>query len=324
MDYVSAPYYTTIAGRRTFQDVNPGAGVLNGTTWGAVWAGGVNDSIVQTILGAGMAPADFAPAAVDTQLRDAVKILAAKSALPGGQCRLSVASSTSLLLSPHNGNLIWVNGGAVAIPSAGASIANTGLVAATLYYVYAWLNAGVLTLELSATGHVTSTADGTEVKTGDATRALVGMVYTGAGAPGIFQVQTGILLACINWFNRRSIPLTGTSFSGALTSSTSFTAINTGSCQFSVLNWADESLSIQGAGSVSNSSVATMAGAIALDTTVIGAYASVDLSTGGQPSAIAASACATPSEGLHTVTAYGYTTAGTASFAFNMVGVVRG
>jgi hypothetical protein len=121
-----------------------------------------------------------------------------------GQCRLSVASSTSLVLSPYNGRWIVINGLPYVIPQAGISIANTGLVAGTLYYVYVYNNSGTLTLEISLTGHTTDTTTlnyGTEIKSGDSTRTLVGMIGMGAGSPGTFVDNTGQRY-CANWFNR--------------------------------------------------------------------------------------------------------------------------
>lgn len=90
-----------------------------------------------------------------------------------------------------------INGVSQVIPSAGVTLANTGLTAATLYYIYAYMDGATMTLEASATGHAQHT-DGVEIKSGDATRSLVGMVYTGAGTPGTFQTVPYIL----SWYNR--------------------------------------------------------------------------------------------------------------------------
>ncbi len=61
------------------------------------------------------------------------------------------------------------------------TLAATGLLATTLYYVYAVATAGVITsLEASTTGHSVDTTagnKGVEIKTGDSTRSLVGMAY---------------------------------------------------------------------------------------------------------------------------------------------------
>lgn len=91
-----------------------------------------------------------------------------------GECKLTFSGS-NLLLSPYNGNRIVVNDALYAIPSAGIILAATGATANTTYYVYVYDNAGTLTLERSTTGHATDSNNGIEIKSGDATRVLVGM-----------------------------------------------------------------------------------------------------------------------------------------------------
>ncbi|MEB2654919.1 hypothetical protein SOP89_26500, partial [Pseudomonas siliginis] len=102
-----------------------------------------------------------------------------------GQCRLSYVSGTQLKLSPYNGNNLIINGVPQQIPSAGVTLANTGLAASTKYYVYAYMNAGTMTLEAVTTAHATGT-NGVEQKSGDATRTLVGMILTDGSTPGQF------------------------------------------------------------------------------------------------------------------------------------------
>lgn len=51
----------------------------------------------------------------------------AQTLAPVGQCRLTVQSTTSLLLSPYNGNNIVINGSAQQIPAAGITVSNAGL-----------------------------------------------------------------------------------------------------------------------------------------------------------------------------------------------------
>uniref|UniRef100_C6BBR1 Uncharacterized protein n=2 Tax=Pseudomonadota TaxID=1224 RepID=C6BBR1_RALP1 len=133
-----------------------------------------------------------------------------------GQCRLSYVSGTQLKLSPYNGNNLIINGVPQQIPSAGVTLANTGLAASTKYYVYAYMNAGTMTLEAVTTAHATGT-NGVEQKSGDATRTLVGMILTDGSTPGQF-VDTPANRQIANWFNRRIIPGVAT-----LTIDTNFT-----------------------------------------------------------------------------------------------------
>lgn len=99
--------------------------------------------------------------------------------LPHGQCELSLDGS-DLLLSPLNGNKIIINGAMETIPSAGVSLSISTESASTLYYIYAYMNSGTMTLESSTTGHSVDATTGVEIKTGDSTRTLVGMAYTNA------------------------------------------------------------------------------------------------------------------------------------------------
>lgn len=121
-----------------------------------------------------------------------------------GQCRLDFVNTTTLRLSRFRGKWIPIKVGSVwlaaEIPSAGVDLANTGLSATTGYNIYAFDNSDVLTLEASTTAHAVDSDTGVEIKSGDATRTLVGRAVTGAGSPGVFQAQG---IGTLSWFNRR-------------------------------------------------------------------------------------------------------------------------
>lgn len=154
-----------------------------------------------------------------------------------GQCRLSVTSTTVLTLKPYNGNNVIVNGVPLQLPSAGVTYTLSGLAASTLYYVYLSGNTASPVLSVSATTHVTGT-NGVEVKSGDATQTLVGLVRTNASTQFVDSVTQRF---CLNWFNRRTL-----SCQFALSSALNFT--NTSSALLSstfiveFLNWGDESV----------------------------------------------------------------------------------
>lgn len=118
-----------------------------------------------------------------------------------GQCRLSAQSGTSLLLYPYGGRNLNINGLPEVIPTAGVTITNATLAANTVYYVYAYMNAGSMALELSVGGHSQHT-NGVEIKTGDASRTLVGMIRTNGSTPGQF-VDDATNINVLSWFNRR-------------------------------------------------------------------------------------------------------------------------
>ena len=164
--------------------------------------------------------------------------------LPHGQCRLSYVSATSIKLAPFDGQGLIIGGTACAVPSAGITLSNGGMNTSTLYYIYAYMNSGVMTLDMSTTGHSAHTS-GVRIKTGDSTRTLVGMIYANASA----QFDDSITARhTASWFNRRSV--------GAVrsrTAQTNFT--NVGALQeiaaadrVSFLCWGDESTSILAAG----------------------------------------------------------------------------
>jgi hypothetical protein len=121
--------------------------------------------------------------------------------------QLVYVSATQLRFQPFNGASIRINGLIYQIPAAGVSITNAGMAASSFYYIYAFMSAGVMTLEYSSTTHATDTSaanNGTEIKSGDPTRSLVGCVYVGSGAQFF---QTAYQRCVRSWLNRGSFGL---------------------------------------------------------------------------------------------------------------------
>ena len=131
---------------------------------------------------------------------------------PSGQVRFVFVSATQTQLAPFNGCVMQIAGAfyRVSTPII-ATVSNTflegvggkSLAASTSYYVYLFNNAGTLTLDFSATGHATDTTagnEGIEIKSGDNSRSLVGMVRVNPSAQ--FQDDTGARFVA-SWFNRR-------------------------------------------------------------------------------------------------------------------------
>lgn len=224
-----------------------------------------------------------------------------------GQCRLSASSSTQLILQPYNGRGVVINGVGYQIPQAGITLANTGLTASTLYYIYLYNNVGTLTLEASTTGHSTDTSAvnyGVEIKTGDPTRTLIGMSYTGTGTPGTF-VDSPVQRYIANWFNRRSLSLAGAQVA-ASTTSLSMVALGSGG-NVSMVTWADEAINAGVIGYASN----TMPGNGAAVS--LGVDGSPNQGAGSQMTSAAANqtgalldiSCTPLSEGFHLLAPYG-------------------
>ena len=125
---------------------------------------------------------------------NAVTTLAAPS---HGQCRLSLVS-TNLKLLPKDGNHLIIGGAMQTVPSAGVTLPPSGLSANVFYYIYAFMNSATMTLEASTTGHSTDATTGVEIKTGDASRTLVGAVCMNGSAA---FVDTDSFIGVISWFN---------------------------------------------------------------------------------------------------------------------------
>lgn len=224
-----------------------------------------------------------------------------KSAVSLGQCYLSL-SGGNLKLSPFQGNNLTINGIANTVPSAGITLAPAGLTPATLYYIYAYMNAGTMTLEASTTGHSVDATTGVEIKTGDATRTLVGMAYPTTGP--VF-VDSGNSRLVLSWFNQRIKEAVNTSISGGTTASASYVELNSADRQF-FLTWGLESIVGDATISASSSSSSsTWTVNYGLDG-VQSSYANFNGGTAtGGPISLAAIYFGKPAEGFHYATPMG-------------------
>ncbi|MGH9168435.1 MAG: hypothetical protein ACRD02_11490, partial [Acidimicrobiia bacterium] len=168
------------------------------------------------------------------------------------QCgRLVYVSTTQIRLDPQDGNSIWVNTGSAwkrrLIPSAGITAANTNiridgtsgqnLVANTLYWVHLFDNAGTLTIDFSSgTAPAVDTTSGLKIKTGVASRALIGMVRTNASTPG--QFQAGLVAS---WYKRRKVMGSAALTTDRTRSETSATELHS-EIRVEFLSWSEEAV----------------------------------------------------------------------------------
>jgi hypothetical protein len=155
-----------------------------------------------------------------------------------GQCRLTL-SGGNLLLSRYQGSFLTINGNAETIPSSGPTLAATGLTPGTLYYIYAYMNAGTMTLEASTTTHVTSNTAGSlglEVKSGDITRTLVGMARPVTGPA---WVDSGSQIFVLSYYNRKGKSATAVNTATRSVTSASWVEFHT-ELRVEFLCWADE------------------------------------------------------------------------------------
>lgn len=122
-----------------------------------------------------------------------------------GQCKFVYVDATHCKLIPFNGNQIKINGQLYSIPAAGVTITNAGLGAGTIYYCYATISGGSLTLVWASTGHTTSATTGnvgTEIVIGQDAFTLVGMVCTDGA--GVFQDNIA-QRQVRSWFNETGV-----------------------------------------------------------------------------------------------------------------------
>lgn len=164
-------------------------------------------------------------------------IVQPKATMTFGQCRLTL-SGGNLLLSRFNGQLLTINGVHYSIPSAGVTLSPSGFTPASLRYIYAYMNSGTMTLEASATTYATDSATGVQIKSADATRTLVGMVYPETGP--VFT-DTAKKRFVRSWYNDTGVSLQNNFTANRATSSPHTTPqeVNTEiRCQF--LSWAGE------------------------------------------------------------------------------------
>lgn len=125
--------------------------------------------------------------------------------------RFEYASATVCTFMPYKGNYVnFPNGDLIAIGASGISstynnatingTAGQTLSASTFYYAYVYNNSGSLVIDWSTTGYTLDTATGIAIKTGDATRVLVGAAY--ANASSQFD-DSATKRNVISWNNRR-------------------------------------------------------------------------------------------------------------------------
>lgn len=191
---------------------------------------------------------------ISTATQTALDLKLTSSLAVFGECRLTL-SGGNLLLSRFNGRLLTINGAQQTIPSSGLTLAATSLTPGTLYYIYAFMSGPTMTLEASTTGHATDSTTGVEIKSGDATRTLVGMARPITGPAWADSITQRFVRS---WFNRKPEAMRKAFTAIRSTSSTSLVEVNTEvRCEW--LQWSDEvpTANIQGSTNISTSGIYT-------------------------------------------------------------------
>jgi hypothetical protein len=142
-----------------------------------------------------------------------------------GEVKLTRSSATAIILSPFRGRYVaFPDEVVVTCPIAGITLANTGLSANTLYYIYAVTSNGtaVTSLEASTTAYDFDTTSNIAKKqgTGNEDRLFVGMIRTNASSQFVDHATQRFVRT---WFNDSGVSLQGAAVGGG-TSSPTFAA----------------------------------------------------------------------------------------------------
>jgi hypothetical protein len=203
------------------------------------------------------------------------------------------------------------------------TISNAGLTASTLYYIYAYMVGAVMTLEASATGHATDTStanNGTEIKSGDPTRSLVGMIAT--DATSLFA-DSATQLFVRSWFNRRRRTLASPTLGSNVVLNATANEFST-KMRLNFVCWADDAIQAT-LNSVGTSS--TLGAAVSFRIGYDGAanasnQTTVNIAVSGYVFPTPVSDSNILSEGLHFVTGIGGSSAGSAYSSTNMIATI--
>ena len=181
-----------------------------------------------------------------------------------GQGRLDYSSATSIRFNPFNGDLIRVNGGLFQIPSGGINSGNpsggvflngtgsSSLSSNTVYYVYVFNNSGTLALDFSATAYAVDTAAGnigTYIKSGTATRSLVGLIRTNSSAQFANSATQRLVRS---WFNARPAALEN-NFTATRTTTAAYPVEVNTEIRVEFVCWANDVIQAQISGVLDNS-----------------------------------------------------------------------
>ena len=236
-----------------------------------------------------------------------------------GHCRLALDGS-DLRLSRKGGKLLTINGVHEVIPTSGVTLSSSGLTPGTLYYIYAFMSSGTMMLEPHETGHSTDTASGIEIKTGDATRTLVGMVRPVTG-PAFADTASRRYVR--SWYNRKPLSLRNKFTAARSTTSLTWAEVNTEiRCEFLV--WGDENADLGLHSSIFVSTAGNRQGtALTIDGVAIDASWTIEAipnGTGAYPLAIRRVESGL-SEGYHYATLAGIVSSGTGNWHSGVTGV---
>lgn len=170
---------------------------------------------------------------------------------------------SNLKLSRHNGRYLFINGAYYIVPSAGVTLAPpaTDL---QVYFIYAYMNSGTMTLEavLTSTAYATDSTYGHPIKTGAATRTLVGMARTVSSA----WVDSATQRFVRSYWNDPGIVAKNAYAANRSTTSATYAEF-TSAERIEFLSWSGEMVHLTAAGAADNSSASANAITFGIDST---------------------------------------------------------
>ena len=119
----------------------------------------------------------------------------------------------------------------------------------------------VMTLEYSTTAYAAQTGTGVKIKSGDATRTLVGIAYATAG-PVWVDSAAQRYTRC--WFNDPGIALTSSFSTDRALTSTSYAEVNS-EIRIEWINWTGETVQLISSGALANDANAVTFTSIGID-----------------------------------------------------------
>jgi hypothetical protein len=229
--------------------------------------------------------------------------------------RFKWLSGTSCQLIPYRGDAIRIAGVIYSIPSAGITITTSGLSASTTYYAYAYMSAGVMNLEFSTTGHVTDTTPGnvgTEIKSGDPSRTLVGIASV--SATSTFGPSDGQQYRLVrSWMNRAGSGMQGTTIGSNIALGASPSQI---APAVFFASWANETVTMTVNFTwFSSTASGAITAYINFDGSTLGPSIAINPDASGRVTPSPFTVVTTASEGSHTVFAQATTSGGGSAYS---------
>jgi len=247
--------------------------------------------------------------------------LVALTGIPFGQCRLALVSTTVMRLSRHNGCLLTIDNVPQVIPAAGVDLAPTGITNGVIYYIYAYMASGVMTLLPSTLAWVIDPRNGMKVLSSNAACTLVGLTRGDNG--NVWPYNRTDFVGLLSYFNRRNLVTLSASFNGFTTSSGTPVVIAASAAYF--LCWGDEAVLLYASGFSSNGVLSHNSAALGLDGGGFAAGQTMYISVAGSNVPFAATMAGAPSEAvLHNSGVLAWVSAGTGTFFGNAGAMVRG